>query len=130
MREHNAANEMTPNGQSGELYDAAGNMTTLQSGMTAKYDAWNRLVEVKDGEDIIQRNEYDGTNRRIQIFSDFSGNTPGTTQDDFYSSQQVIETRENSAIKYQYLWSPQYIDSPILRDSYSGGSIVQARMSL
>ncbi len=65
---YNAANEETPTaGSSG--YDAAGNMTTLQSGDTAVYDAWNRMTEVNDGETIIQRNEYDGANRRIQIFS-------------------------------------------------------------
>jgi len=126
----NTANEMTPNqGSSG--YDAAGNMTTLQSGMTAKYDTWNRQVEVKDGEDIIQRNEYDGTNRRIQIFSDFTGATPGTTQDDYYSGQQVIESRVtvdgDPDSGYQFLWSPRYIDAPILRDTLdSNGQIVAA----
>jgi len=106
-------------------------MTTLQSGMTAKYDAWNRLVEVKDGEDIIQRNEYDGTNRRIQIFSDFSGSTPGTTQDDYYSGQQAIESRSTEDGQpsggYQYLWSPRYIDAPLLRDTLDNdGQIVAA----
>jgi len=122
---YNAANEMTPTvGSSG--YDAAGNMTTLQSGDTAIYDAWNRMVEVNDGEDIIQQNEYDGTNRRIQIFSDFTGSTPGATQDDYYTNQQIIETHEDSAVKYQNIWSPRYIDSLILRDTLSSGSIVTA----
>ena len=126
---YNAANEMTPDvGNSG--YDAAGNMTTLQSGDTAVYDAWNRLTEVNDGETIVQKNEYDGANRRIQIFSDFTGTTPGTTQDDYYTGQQVIETRVDSAVKYQNVWSPRYIDSLILRDTYSGGSIVTAERVL
>ena len=58
-------------------YDAAGNMTTLSSGDTAVYDAWNRLTEVDQRLDrSLQKNEYDGTNRRIQIFSSFSGSTP------------------------------------------------------
>ncbi|MCH7752265.1 MAG: hypothetical protein IH898_08945 [Planctomycetes bacterium] len=37
---------------------------TLSSSYTLKYDAWNRLVEVKDGT-VVQANEYDGLNRRI-----------------------------------------------------------------
>jgi len=57
-------------------------MTTLQSGKTAVYDAWNRLVEVDDGETIVKKYEYDGTNRRIQVFSDFDGSTPDKVVDD------------------------------------------------
>ena len=122
---YSAANEETPTvGSSG--YDAAGNMTTLQSGDTATYDAWDRLAKVLSNSTIVQKNEYDGTNRRIQIFSNYSGSTPGTVEDDYLSGQQVIETRENAAVKYQQIWSPGYIDAAILRDTYSGGSIVQA----
>ena len=122
---YDAANEETPTvGSSG--YDLAGNMTTLQSGDTAVYDAWDHLVKVRSGSTTGEQYEYDGTGRRIQIFSNFSGGTPGTTEDDYLSGQQVIETRENTAVKYQQIWSPRYIDSAILRDTYSGGSIVQA----
>ena len=45
-------------------------MTTIpqplapSSSYTLKYDARNRLVEVKDGT-VVQANEYDGLNRRI-----------------------------------------------------------------
>ena len=116
---YNAANEETPTqGSSG--YDTAGNMITLQSGNSAIYDAWNRLVEVDDAsQNILQRNVYDGTNRRIQVLTDFDVNgDPGTVSDDYFQGQQVVETRENSAVKYQYLWSPRYIDAPILRDTY------------
>ncbi len=62
--------------------------------------------------------------------ADFTGSTPGATQDDYYTGQQVIETRVDSAIKYQNLWSPRYIDSLILRDTYSGGSVVTAERVL
>ena len=122
---YDASNEETPTvGSSG--YDLAGNMTTLQNGDTATYDAWDRLAKVLSNSTIVQKNEYDGTNRRIQILSNYSGSTPGTTEDDYLSGQQVIETRENSAVKYQTIWSPRYIDAAILRDTYSSGSIVQA----
>ncbi len=116
--DYNAANEETPDtGSSG--YDAGGNMIVLRSGNSAIYDAWNRLVEVDDASsNILQRNAYDGTNRRIQIFTNFNGSTPGTVADDYFKGQQVIETREDAAVQYQYLWSPRYIDAPILRDTY------------
>ena len=123
---YSAANEETSHGRPPSGYDLAGNMTTLQNGDTATYDAWDRLAKVLSNSTIVQKNEYDGTNRRIQIFSNFTGGTPGTTEDDYLSGQQVIETRENSAVKYQQIWSPRYIDSAILRDTYSSGSIVQA----
>ena len=59
---YNAANEETPTGQSSSGYDAAGNMITLQSGNSAIYDAWNRLVEVDDAsgdrrEERLRRHE-------------------------------------------------------------------------
>jgi len=44
-------------------HDRASNMTTIPSpanlpdGLTAIYDAWNRLVEVKDGQTVIARYE-------------------------------------------------------------------------
>ncbi len=44
-------------------HDRASNMTTIPSpanlpdGRTAIYDAWNRLVEVKDGQTVIARYE-------------------------------------------------------------------------
>jgi RHS repeat-associated protein len=128
---YNAANEATPTqGSSG--YDAAGNMTTLQSGKTAIYDAWNRLVEVDDGETVVERHEYDGTNRRIQIYSDFDGSVPNVVQDDYHSSQQVIEsdvaTDGSRNGGHQTIWSPRYIDAPILRDTLNvaGTGIVTA----
>ena len=106
---YNAANEETPT-QGSSAYDAAGDMTTLKSSKTAKYDAWGRLVEVDSGATIVERNEYDGAGRRIQIFSNYTGGTPGTTVDELQSGQQTVETRENSAVKYQYVWSPRYVE--------------------
>ena len=123
---YNAANEETPDtGSSG--YDAAGNMITLQSGNSAIYDAWNRLTAVKSGSTILQQNEYDGTNRRIQVFTNISGSTADVA-DDYYQGQQVIESDATTGTNlvtgggiraggYQYLWSPRYIAAPILRDT-------------
>jgi len=120
---YNAANEMTPN-QGSSAYDAAGNMVTLQSGRTTTYDAWNRLMTVNIAPTWIASHfEYDGTNRRIQIFTSFIGTTPGKVQSDYYQGQQVIETNSFIIVNripfggYQMVWSPRYIDAPILRDT-------------
>ena len=123
--DYNAANEETPTGLSGDVYDAAGNMILLQSGDTAKYDAWNRMVKVDDASsNILQQNVYDGTNRRIRIYSDFTGATPDAVQEDYYSGQQVtlsytFDGDSNFQGGQAYIWSPRYIDAPILRDTYS-----------
>ena len=45
--------------------DLAGNMTTLpkpaalNGAYTAKYDVWNRLVEIKDGANTVLKHRYD-----------------------------------------------------------------------
>ncbi len=134
--DYNLANEETPDtGSSG--YDAAGNMITLRSGNSAIYDAWNRMTKVTTGSGenltILQQNVYDGTNRRIQIYTSFSGNPPvaGTVQDDYYSGQQVIQSNINTGGAadggYQMIWSSRYIDAPILRDTLtSDGTDIQA----
>ncbi len=103
-------------------------MTTLKSGDLARYDAWNRLVEVDDSSgNPIEKYTYDGTNRRIQVYSEYSDGTPTKLEDDYLSGQQVVEsdlatgsdvtTSATPAGGYQYVWSPRYIDAPVLRDT-------------
>ena len=91
-------------------------MTTLTSGDTAIYDAWNRLMQVDNGSAVVEKYAYDGTNRRIQISSDFTGSTPGTVVDEYLSGQQVIEsdvtTGGDRAGGYQYVWSPRATSTP------------------
>ncbi|MDR2441807.1 MAG: hypothetical protein LBE12_20820, partial [Planctomycetaceae bacterium] len=61
-RTHNAANEL----QGIANHDANGNMV-LMPGLKGKYDAWNRLVEVRDTSDnLIASYEYNGLNQRIK----------------------------------------------------------------
>ncbi len=76
-RTHNPVNEITAitaatgTNWADPMHDPSGNTTTipkpanLADGLTAIYDAWNRLVEVKNGQTVIARYEYDGLNRRI-----------------------------------------------------------------
>jgi RHS repeat-associated protein len=83
------------------------------------------MVEVTSGSGesltTVEGYQYDGTSRRIQIFSDFDGGTPDKVQDDYHSNQQVIETDVTTDGSrnggYQTIWSPRYIDAAVLRDS-------------
>ena len=120
---YNPANEATPMvGSSG--YDAAGNMTTLQSGDTATYDAWNRLVEVNIDAEHDQWYEYDAAGRRIATTTrDYDMYSEG---DDYHVGQQVVETIAPAEGSYQFVWSPRYIDGPILRDTLDGGVVETA----
>jgi len=62
-------------------HDAHGNMNSVPQPMSmtdsydCTYDAWNRLVEVKDGETSIAKYEYDGLNRRVKKC--FDSDAPG-----------------------------------------------------
>ena len=141
-RTHNKVNEIiditetTGTAWVTPVEDRNGNLTavpkpsSLASGLTLTYDAWNRLTEVKDGATVVARYEYDGQNRRIKKHLDSqSPDAPDgldTYVHYFYnSSWQILETRqtttesdqpENLQPKYQHVWSLRYIDSPILRD--------------
>ena len=73
-------------------YDDNGNMTTMpqptapSSSYTAVYDAWNRLVSLSNGDDIVVQYEYDGLGRRV------TKDIGGTIRDYYYSdSWQILE---------------------------------------
>ncbi len=112
-RAHNKQNEITSvTGATTPTYDNNGNLTKDQVGQQYKFDAWDRLVEVKNsGGTVIASFAYDALNRRI------SETRSGTTTDLFYSIDwQVLEERVGSGVKAQYIWSPIYVDALILRD--------------
>jgi len=133
-RTHNEVNEITAiaattgTDWADPVHDRAGNMTTIPKpsspadALPCQYDAWNRLVEVMDGQTLVGQYRYDGLNRRIQRYAD----TLETHVHYFYNSGwQVLETRETGTPsappetvqpKHQYAWSLRYIDAPILRD--------------
>jgi YD repeat-containing protein len=91
-------------------YDAAGNMTTapkpsapdLTGGYTCTYDAWNRLVQVKQGSTVVSEAKYDGLGRRIQKGLDSGSPTVASGIDlyrHFYYSDdwQLLETRSGTS---------------------------------
>jgi YD repeat-containing protein len=105
-RTHNAANEITGISEgSGQVawadpvQDAMGNITSypkpssMTNSYTVKYDAWNRLVEIKDGANLVGAYIYDGLGRRITKKT-YNAGVLDKTRQFFYSNQwQDIEER-------------------------------------
>lgn len=110
-RTHNKANEIAsltgPTGVIQPGYDAAGNMTVSPSpadwatGYAYKWDAWNRLVEIKQGATVVGTYAYDALTRRTRK------TVGGVTRDIYYDHQwRSVEEREGSTVKVQHTWSP------------------------
>jgi RHS repeat-associated protein len=117
-RSHNAQNEITGiGGATTPTYDANGNLTGDETGRQLVYDAWNRLVEVKDAAGATLKSyAYDGLHRRVR---ETAG---GVTTDLYYSDAwQVLEERVGGQTMVQYVWSPVYVDALVLRDRDSNG---------
>jgi RHS repeat-associated protein len=117
-RAANKQNEITSvSGATTPAYDANGNMTGDETGRTFKYDAWNRLVEVRDsGNNLLATYRYDALGRRVRE------TRGGTTTDLYYSSEwQVLEERVGGAPSASYVWSPVYVDALIARDRDTNG---------
>jgi RHS repeat-associated protein len=108
----NKQNEETAAGPSTLTFDANGNLTTDDQGHRLVYDAWNRLVAVKNGGTTLVSYKYDALGRRIV-------ENPGTVNDLYYDAAwQILEERSNgvSTATIQYVWSPVYVDALVLRD--------------
>jgi RHS repeat-associated protein len=133
IRSHNSVNEITSILEDGgtqfwetPLYDAAGNTTRLPKPANPgdvfqlKYDAWNRVVEVKSGANVVQQNKYDGLHRRI-IKEKYVSGTLSETRHYYYNENwQVVEERvgtdpATATVDALYVWHPQYVDSLSIR---------------
>src|SRR5262249_32915581 len=80
-RTYNKQNEVTAVGGSSLTFDANGNLKTDETGKQFAYDAWNRLVQVKDASNnVLASYQYDGLGRRI------TEAVGGTTRDLYYSA--------------------------------------------
>ncbi|MCI0463315.1 MAG: RHS repeat-associated core domain-containing protein [Gemmataceae bacterium] len=117
-RTHNRQNQLTGVGSSSLTFDGNGNLKTDEAGQQYAYDAWNRLVQVKDASNnVLASYQYDGLGRRIVEA------VGGTTRDLYYSAGwQVLEERVSGQAQVQYVWSPVYVDALILRDRDTDGN--------
>jgi RHS repeat-associated protein len=112
-RTHNTANEITEiSATAGEVepgYDPAGNMLTLpkEPGISTEqydlvWDAWNRLVAVKEDSTVISSYTYDGLTRRLT-------KTNATETRHYYYNKdwRALEERVEEAtslVDRQYTW--------------------------
>jgi RHS repeat-associated protein len=115
-RTHNGQNQITSiSGANTPGYDPNGNTTADETGQGYVYDAWNRLVQVKDtGGNLLVSYAYDGLNRRVV-------ENGGTARDLYYSAAwQVVEEQVGGAMQAQYVWSPVYVDALVERDTSDG----------
>jgi len=108
----NAQNQITGiNGSTTPTYDLNGNMTGDEQGRTLVYDAWNRLVQVKNGSTLLNAYTYDGGNRKVTEDDDTA-----VTQLVYSAAWQVLEEKVGSSYTNRYVWSPVYVDALVMRD--------------
>ena len=120
------------------VYDAAGNLTEfakpgdLTGGYTAVFDAWNRLVEIKDGSYTVAKYEYDGIGRRILKDVYVSGSHDHYRHYYYAVGWQIVEERVNSATlaDRQFVWGQLYIDDLILRDRQTDDNISTGNLGI
>jgi RHS repeat-associated protein len=131
-RSSNQDNQLTQIDGSSEgiEYDRAGNAIKIRPGaggdwnkhFTLVWDAWNRLVEVKDENGVtVQKNAYDGLSRRI------TKEAGGTVTHTYWSDRwKPLEERIGSATTAarSYLWGERsgHRDELVLRDRDTDGN--------
>jgi hypothetical protein len=74
-------------------------------------------VAVKSGSTVLKAYGYDGMGRRV------TETAPATAVKEFYYSDQwqVLEERDGGRATSQYVWSPVYVNAPVLRDKDADG---------
>ena len=135
----NAQNQITSiSGSTAPTYDGNGNAVSMEltiqgagGDATLVYDAWNRLVAVKNSSgQITAQYTYNAMGYRVTESYPLGGPgiAAGTTNYLYYDSQwQAIETRTNGTannnVTSQMVWSAAYINAAILQDPWGGGNI-------
>jgi RHS repeat-associated protein len=113
-RTHNRQNQITSiSGATIPIYSLNGEMTTDEQGQTLKYDAWGRLIEVKQGSIILASYSHDALNRKV---------TDGNRALYHSADWQVVEERASGLVVVQTVFSPVYVDALILRDRDTDGN--------
>ncbi len=121
-RTHDSQNELTGVGSNSLTFDANGNTTVDDQGHHLKYDAWNRLVSVKDSGNTttLDAYSYDAQGRRIT-------ENPGTLTDLYLTTQsQVLEEQQSGVTIAQNIWGIDYVNSLVARDSFATAGALDA----
>jgi len=112
-RTANKQNKITAvSGATTPTYDSNGNLTTDENNYRFVYDAWNKVVQIKNSSNVvIVAYGRDAFHRHV---TDTVGST---VTDRFFSSDwQLLETKVGSNTVTRNVWSPVYVDGLVLRD--------------
>ena len=94
------------------MYDSNGNLTTDENNYRFVYDAWNRVVQVKNASNVVLV-----TYGRDALHRHVTDTVGSTVTDRFFSSDwQLLETKVGSNTVTRNVWSPVYVDGLVLRD--------------
>ena len=109
-----AQNQITAVASADLAYDNNGNTTTNENGYTLIYDAWNRLVQVKNGSTVLASYKYDAAGNRIQ-----QTESSATTNLYYSTKGQVLEERQAGTVFDQNVWGLMYVNQLVVRDDNS-----------
>jgi RHS repeat-associated protein len=90
------------------------------------YDAWNRLVGVKDSNNSTKIVDYacDGLNRRV-VKKTYTNGTLSETRQFYYNKDwQCLEEHVGSTCDVRYFWGLRYVDDLICNSNENGGFYV------
>jgi RHS repeat-associated protein len=112
------------------------NAFTLDSGtvptqLSARYDAWNRLVEIRNGATSLVENVYDARGYRIRKDTYVTGTLSESRHYYYTPGWQCVEERldTSTTAERQFVWGLRYIDDLIVRDrSTANNGTMNARL--
>ena len=112
-RSANKQNEITAvSGATTPTYDNNGNLTTDENNYRFVYDAWNKVVQVKNSSNVVIV-----TYGRDALHRHVTDTVGSTVTDRFFSTDwQLLETKVGSNTVTRNVWSPVYVDGLVLRD--------------
>jgi len=112
-RTANKQNEITAvSGATTPTYDSNGNLTTDENNYRFVYDAWNKVVQVKNSSNVVIV-----TYGRDAMHRHVTDTVGSTVTDRFFSSDwQLLESKTGSNTITRNVWSPVYVDGLVLRD--------------
>ena len=118
-RTANKQNEITTgSGATTPTYDSNGNLTTDENNYCFVYDAWNRVVQVKNSSNVVIV-----TYGRDALHRHVTDTVGSTVTDRFFSGDwQLLETKVGSNTVTRNVWSPVYVDGMALRDRDTDGN--------
>ena len=94
------------------------NTGTTPQALSARYDAWNRLVLISSGTQKVSEHVYDAGGYRIRKDMYTSGTLTEARHYYYTPGWQCVEERVGTATtaERQFVWGMRYIDDLILRD--------------